>query len=782
MRRNVLGLLVIVLLGLGMAPSDAQGTPQLVKPSVAEYMAAVPDIAKGMDNDVAGQRYRDDDYFALIDTLHVGLGRYGAADFEDVPLKTLLNARPFLRPQSGMEVAITDEPLSEPWWQRRELLYWLQKQKIDLAQNPTMDFNGGVLTATPVDFDGDGKNEYLVEIVVGNVDSPDYHEYVILQPVNAATGNYHLITLLGLWSSVQCTAIIVCKDKITLYKLMDLNGDGKPELAIAVAYTVSGFAAVDLKVLSWRDGGMVDIVAQSGVPESGLGIPLAVNGGGAQPLPDGTWTFPKNSSGTHDILQRRVYSDTMGCEVIHEDTYVWNRLQGRFVLGPVSETLADTAACAMRRGHLAMLALDFPAAAAAYQRVLELMPSSINSTDQEIRQYAEIRLIAALVLSRRSDDALAARSKLLGERPAAEDVGALIDLVRMYSGDADRYVLCAAIANAPVWWSDRPNALYDIGNLDDVPRSRNYSGESYGGEDSGCPIMGILTRFLNTAAVPVTTSPRVFMDEADFPITAQFVADLNGDGRLDWLLWMDQPHNMALIFWSSGDRYQATITYDLNAPSQDTRYRVINLPDKAGVGLVEWSFENGVGAKVCGPNKPYGYLRLLRVKAGNQLDFPDTFLLCEPRSVTELFLDPGTLRVWAVPPIGPQIAVPAIFRWVRETMRFEQFPPYAVIDETQVPIDPLWTCWKVSYHFCGFAAQDGGIPSALTILDEVLAKPSERAKQYSYFMAAARYWRAMLREEAGDTSGALADYYVVYTENPGSAWGKLAALHLGWTF
>jgi len=784
MRAILLALLVgsVVVLSLVGAPTHAQSQARLVHPSAAEYIEAIPEIARQMRMD-GGDSTRED-YWALKATFRRELLDHDPAEIEALPSSTLLAAQPYIA--FSQDYGYSETPLYEPWWHRREVLDWLHRQRIDLSGTSALFFNGYTLTITPVDLDGDGANEYLVEIRVGDVEAYEYREYVVLQSVSSTPGDYRLISLHA-WASTICWWRTWCGGLISLFKIMDLNGDGKPEVLIAQSQELFGFGVVWLEVFGWKQGTMEKLTLQPEDWEASLDVTFPGTPGGPLALPpDGTWTFPKNSRGTYDIRQRNQFLDSKACEVTRINTYTWDSAKAAFVPGLVTESLANTGECALRKGHLAMLDLDFPAAVADYQQALKLLAPPKDDTERMVRQYAEVRLILALALDRQSDAALALKAQVKAESPSSDGIRELIGTLDTYTNDSSRIDLCAAIAENKAW--SFPTDLAVAGRLDDIPRPLNY-GTGYSREESGCPINTILDHFIRSTPFPVTLSPLPALERASIPIAAKIVADLNGDGRLDWIVWINHYPNRPLVFLSAADRYQVSIVDELPAPGKFAGAQAIYLPGKAGMALASWSFGDSTPVSLanlydpCGADKPFGILTLWGVKPPYRLVLTDDYLLCEPRPFDQLFSDRKTLNAWANPPEKGAVAVPVTFRWDAALMTYVQSPPFPRTsgnpdESAQSP----WDCSGVGgvYNSCVFLLR--GAPSDLLdeikILDAALVNPPEQMKPYRFFLPAARYWRGLLREKTGDLAGALSDFYTLYSQNPDSAWGRLAALHL----
>ncbi len=755
----VLTLALCASLIITPAAAQEQRTEHALRhPTADEYLRALPSISSHMPNSSSTDYVSSD---ALQRTIGYELNRQfltlQGASFE--ALYDAANVVP-LSPYRSIP-----DKFSDPDYQALVITTWLRENNIDLAAQHELHFKTYTLTITPVDFNGDGVPELIVEVRVGN-----YHDFWVLQrDPTQAIGYRRIKTPIPYFDA--CGFYAACDGDGQTLQISDLNGDGLPEWVFAIGGECgSGICSGELLVISWRNGELINL-AQPEV-NSGLTWFAAAGGGSAAIIlpPDGTWTFT-NDAGVSRIVQRRTFSDNRDCQVTYSNTFTWNSLQDKYVSDALQTTYGDLAGCALRQGENALSHDHYSDAVPFYQRAITLLVSD-DPYSRQAHQYAQIRLMLAYALAGQNANAIALENELLRETPESAILQKLLTPIALYANSHDRVQLCSGL-NAALQsyspWDDK-SVFWQFAPTADIPNSFNYGGGSVDPNASGCNLEGLLTEMFSAHPLSDERAIADRLTQLGIDTSAHVEIDLNGDGRLDQLYWLGDQPNTALAFISDKDTYRFTL-YSLVVPNRYTQFGMIALPGKSGMALVRVGFdEPGSDPEVgdaCGVGKPLGSVEIWSIETSN-LRWRDNHLLCEPRTIAQVFATPGVLQAWDATDYRgvPTAATSTAFFWDGYKKNY-----MLLATSSDTHTDTALQCSDQPYEYCGFGLS--GI-RALAAYNATLEQPSTAPP---FFLAAVRYRRALLLESLGKTQAALADYIAISTDYPGTAWALLAELH-----
>jgi hypothetical protein len=140
-------------------------------PDTEEYLATVTALLGDIPED---SRY-DDPNRALMESVQYELENRDW-DFDDVSFYVLRDAYPLL------PIAPYTQNNNFDVWQERLIFAWLRENEIDLASESELQFDQHTIRVTSVDFNGDERDEYILDIEVIRQDGyTDFAAYWVLE-------------------------------------------------------------------------------------------------------------------------------------------------------------------------------------------------------------------------------------------------------------------------------------------------------------------------------------------------------------------------------------------------------------------------------------------------------------------------------------------------------------------------------------------------------------------------------------------------------------------------
>jgi hypothetical protein len=265
----------------------------------------------------------------------------------------------------------------------------------------------------------------------------------------------------------------------------------------------------------------------------------------------------------------------------------------------------------------------------------------------------------------------------------------------------------------------------------------------------------------------------------------------------EWLVWFDTDIAPALFMTQRDEKHyrvQFTSTSQNTAvpqPSSLITLSIQKLPDASStlVALETYTQDADTNLSIgryCFVDdtefSSMGRLLIWRIVEG-EFSFLQGLPLCEQRSLTELFPEPGIINAWQQ--VDVKVAsrntihyLPAIYQWNETKNRY--VGSHTPSEEEIEQIEDLSSTLYQLYSTTSRAFFDADFEQVLTLTDEidVLSLPAD---DFDYELTetyyAIRYHRAMAFEALDQPDEALSEYVAIYEAMPDAAWGMLAALH-----
>ncbi|HEX2908456.1 MAG TPA: tetratricopeptide repeat protein [Phototrophicaceae bacterium] len=296
-----------------------------------------------------------------------------------------------------------------------------------------------------------------------------------------------------------------------------------------------------------------------------------------------------------------------------------------------------------------------------------------------------------------------------------------------------------------------------------------------------CDAPTVIRQWLETHPVSVEALPTTSLESLGVSLHHTLVADLNGDGQDDWLIW---PESLMppFFFAAFGDQYT------VSQPAIDPYRRSDGvaprqLPENSGIGLVylysdiwmttyktPWEcvyLRNcGVGGEYCYPE-----LNIWQMQ-GTELKSIFQEHVCHS-NLTSLFPG-GEGTTWLDGGIehyeeGSQKEYK--YSWNSEQQTYIPDPPPTPTPNftltPEPPAEPYFSVWDA------FGEKD----YAYVVEHTTSIRSADLTAEWALATLGDYYYRALALEALNRPDEALAEYVAIAEAAPDSAWAKLAALH-----
>lgn len=344
--------IVLVLLLLGRAPMQSQNKYELRNLSPAQYMQAVPEIIEQASAEEMNFTFRRviGQEFDL---------RYGDESLTTMSFDLLLDFQTALA--IGADPSL---PQDTETWFLAMLETGLRQEQMDNFP-PEFDIGNFSITATPVDFDGDGDEEYLLE-------AHDNWSGRVFYTLFSDRLHSLPLPVMGMQSNVMTRALPQTGTLITR-QLADIDGDGGTEWIVEANNYGYWASCGDLHVLDWQVNEIVNRTQNL----FHYCIPLAQANTAS--------VHYKYSQPNHiQMIETRI--DGWNCQRARHDTL--NLLTTTLTS---TTTYADTVWCALREADDAFREGDYETAAIIYAR-------TVSEFDGQMAQYLGARLALSYAL------------------------------------------------------------------------------------------------------------------------------------------------------------------------------------------------------------------------------------------------------------------------------------------------------------------------------------------------------------------------------------------------
>ncbi len=746
--RVILPLFLFALLTL---PAQAQDGYRLRVPTAEEYLELAPQIGA-----------LDDVYLVYLPLRVLKNELEQAGDFSSAPFSTLYPAYRFLSQPFDGYVSVSDIDQQVGQWVKWVVLAWLRDNHIVLGEVEQFSFEDFTINVTPADFDGDGQNEWVLDISANGYDG-----FWMVATDPTAPSGYRRVEPTIFAFSYYCAWRGFCGGTGEILGIQDVNSDGKSELLISSAMALYGFHLVSLSVLTMQDGGIVNLVGQDGPSEMMISGPdlLVVP-------PEGTWVFENLDDDTAlEFVETESVNGSIDCFFQRRRVYDWNPDEYRYIGGEVATTYDDSSGCALRFAHQALWDGDYETAIRKYERALALMPHEQNS---EINQYVRLRLASAYAINGQDEQAATLLDELAGQPAATTLMDTMISLA--YAGYHDTHnpvALCTAMYNTvgEYGWSDTESGIQYFGQINDYSISTSYIGNDFGPATAGCDLQGLLYAHVRSLATG-EQSPADQLSALGWQVEEVFQSEWNGSTL--WIVWTAELPDMALILVPTATGYNPSREY-FAPPDDESVLTVLYLPSGDTAEDQPYLVHLFNDYEYSCPHPEQAETLELYTVVDDSLSRRE-YTLCDRQSLDEIFTVTPAFTTWVYPRdvdshCRGKDRIPVTFTWNAAEQRFVP-EALSCTEDASLMEQALFTCGWSGEQFCGFYTEG---EEALIFIDTVLADPPESVDEA--FWQAVHYHRALTLEALNRPDEALAEYVAIYEAAPESAWGMLAALH-----
>ena len=772
----ILAMLLLLIIVPTSAQDDDSNEYRLREPSVEEYLSIIQQASSQWSDDVplGFAKVRS---HPLIDIMSAEFGiRFSFDEIHAQPFDQLLSAfQSFDRAYYSVPY-ISNEGL----WLDALLEAWLRDAQIDLMTDTDLDIEGFSVEVTPIDFNADGVDEYILALEMGN-----YSSLRVLRVDDNAISGYGFVDVPFDWLNWDTPSIIGNPTEFETLNFVDMNNDGLLEW-LNIATTRSNFygSSGSLAILSWRDDALVNIF-----PENGYFY---------FPQPFEVDNFDSESD--LEIRQIETEHDNWRCEwatvnLVDWDGEIFVRTEGEL-------TYAETLGCAMREAEQLLWENNAEDAIPIYEEGLQLgFPEEVIADNLayyvELEQYAQIRLALAYALVGRVDEAIDLLNTIQTESIPSIALQQMVDA--MLQAERNPLAMCVGAYNVFDEYDDsfhsyiRDYITIEIGRLDNIQGMMdNYPPE---GALAGCNAPSLIDALLTEITFPSSESPVDQLEALNIDVQQAEQFDLNNDGIDEWLVWT-VARVEPLFFAPSGDEYRWS-RVEMSLPNDFTTFWVQSLPDSDETVFVRQTFIEStrtnqdwyyydIPDRTCVSDdnsylRTHGVVELWRFD-GDTFYITTSAPMCHPRASEDIFSDDGReLYASAVVLTGNrELYDDVIYQWDVDAQNYT--PPEPTIEEsTFVPASDSTPPYTDAYIFAELqrlrnVINNGSYAEALLSLDNLAENIDPSVDIIS--INGIRYYRALAYEYSNRPDEALAEYITIYESAPESAWGMLARLHL----
>lgn len=729
-------------------------------------------------------------------------------------------------------LSIGDGVYARDKWGQAIIHSWLNENQPDLGKVRRLTFADFVIEVISRDFNGDGQNEYLLDVTKGGVVDrascwyeAELVDYLIVQQ---DADQYRFIDHPVPFGTLPIGGSLSTYGKAHMMEIgfEDINADGLPEWQVLRGGETAGDPRVgyinigNLYVLAWRDGQMVDLAADSAAGEYSRSLTDYTEDEGTcfSPHPrDIRWEFSNiDNDPALEIVQRQTYLDNWYCESVETKVLNWDAVADRYRLQTTEKGFAaETRQCAQRQAEEAIWAGSYAQAIALYRSGSTLpapVPSYLTDDNGEINdewiqdaertlarldEYGQLRLALAYILTDQPEKARITLANLPDGAFISSRMKVFATLLRDHRESPAR----ACLAAYNLFATSYPSLLLGL-----TLEQEFFVDPEYAPERIGCDAPRIIEAVIVEHGFSAERTPVSFIESLGLPIYRTIPADFDNDGDMDWLIWLDSlMAPFALVRVNNG--------YEVSRPAIDP-YRqaesldVFRLPGEAGLGVVyfdtnyfgheyfgfqdvpPWAFvyyrlgdgdpmirpfERCVGQDRFGPVK----MTIWRVDDGAWWKvFSER--VCAA-NVSEAFPQgegsdvlAGGETVYEDMYSGAEVRKNLNFVWDPNSKRYvtvvtEEVNPDPNPIPTPIPYDPP------KYYWIWEAYEAGDYAFIVENAGKVI-HPQGGATDGEMWNQ--RYFRALALEALDRPAEALAEYVALVENAPDSLWGRLAALHV----
>ena len=767
----IFAFLLLFIIVPTSAQDDDSTEYRLREPSVEAYLSTIPQASSQWSDDVplGFAKVRSN---PLADIMSAEFGiRFNFDEVSAQPFDQLLSAF-----QSLDRAYYSASSWDGVIWLESMLEAWLRETELDLDTNPDLQIDGFSVEVTPVDFNADGVNEYILALEIGS--------YSSLRVLQVDEARFRLIdTPLG-WHTYNYLPMMGEYIHDEIVEMADINADGLPEWLLFSGLRANFQTCGRLKILSWRNGELVNIIEE----------------GNLFCVPSPFEIENLDSDPALEIRQNDLDGDNWRCRWMLQQTLDWNGEQ--YVLQNSETLIEDTLGCVMREAEQLLWENNAENAIPIYEAGLQLGFPEEQTTNNpvyyaELEQYAQIRLALAYALVGRVDEAINLLNTIQTEGIPSIALEQMVDA--MLQAERNPLAMCVGAYNVFDEYDDSFHGyIYDyitivIGRLDNIQGMMdNYPPEA---ALAGCNAPPLIDALLAETTFSSSESPVAQLEALNIDVQQAQQFDLNNDGVDGWLVWT-VARVEPLFFAPSGDDYRLS-RVEMSLTNDFTAFWVQSLPESDETIFVRQTFMDSTRS-----NQDWGYYDVpdhicvsddntyLRTHGVVELwDFDGDTLqimlsapMCHPRAQEDIFSDDGReLYASAIVLTGNgERYDEVIYQWDIDVQNY--IPPEPIIEESIfVPVSDSTSPYTDAYIFAELqrlrnAINNGSYAEVLVSLDDLAENIDPSVDIIS--INGIRYYRALAYEYLNRPDEALAEYITIYESAPESAWGMLARLHL----
>lgn len=570
---------------------QAQDEPQ--PPSAQAYHQLLMDLGPSIHEYVQSQKGTLDDILAAMSVAYWHL----------YPDATSVSFEQQIRVYDALNVGAASY-VERDIWIERLVEAWLWENSLDLSETQTIQFEDVYISVVPRDFDADGTDEYLLDVMKGGVidrtqTCPRDIEAAVYFVVDTGDEGYRFVDTGLPWKGLPPLGRYSASDgAVAELGFDDINRDGIPEWLVLEGGNTGGgpgMGYVDLGqlfILGWRDGRLESVLTpyRNGSPPfdetTYFFTPSTICGG---PMPtDVAWDFQSiDEDPALEILQAQTDTDNWGCQSTETKLFDWNpELQRYIYLGTEETAATETRNCAQQQAEALVWAGDYGGAIAEYERALSATEAGTLSTTEAhlYEQYLVARLTLAYLMTRQASQAEATLDVINAQAIADEAIASYIDvLTSATEAELPPIQICTQAYN--VFTTHFP--AITVGFIGDDDPSIDQ--QTYRPERIGCDAPAMIREYLEQTRFPVDVAPPEVLRELSIGVADAVAFDLNEDGIPEWLVWLEAA-GVELLFVPAGETYQL-IYSEIDPYQRRSDLQVVQLPQPAGNALAVTKFD-----------------------------------------------------------------------------------------------------------------------------------------------------------------------------------------------
>lgn len=657
--------------------------------------------------------------------------------------------------EAFLSSAYSPNDLNNNFWIPVRVAAWLTTNQMLLNPETPFTFDDAQISATPVDFNGDGRDEWVLTYIGGSLQGMFFIR-------RDAAGNYVPVkSPLAFVQKQQPDAFQIGGDDPELphYQIFaadDFTQDGVTDLAILFQRSVDSFSTEHLHILTWQDDALIDVSDET-------------TNAAYQSLAPTLTLFPAHDGTPVTVEQVQGMRDNWSCGYTRTLTFGWTG--ERFTAINQEDVLPESEGCYLRQAEQAMFAGDFAGAVQLYRASIDLTPYPEG--------YTRFRLGMALALSGQLEEGITVLRELHAQQAGrtAFTIQPLLNAVMTaYSEYPSPLYICQAaftyfLSDPYVIWNNESLEVgYVIDNV--IYESGMHSPLIPMPDRAGCDLPGLISKQLENTVFSTDTPPDQQVLALDIFANVAYHDDLNNDGVEDWLLWLSAPTILPAFFLSDGNSFVVSRPpVSKGFPSPGNALVTAHLPGDAGKILLNIYRDPPETA-------PMGYGLSINVGAcqqtsrvldvweldGTELKRIFSEVLCEdvqPAQVTNDLNNMQEIYAWGFDEAVFDL-IPVTYIWDAAAHTFV-IPGTTQTDGQFQRRSPIYT--YLMHDYDGLLEYHAQVASSIT-------DPQDST------LLSWRYITALALEDLGRPDEALAEYVAIYQAAPETGWGMLAGLHL----